>query len=469
MGTPKHCNAWASCEVDWHMMEEPRPRPHVWRRRLLWMIPLGIVLLIVGAWGLFRYRAQQGVERALARVRAQGHPVTLGELDRWYPQPQGPNAATVYIGAFAAYVKDEELEQQIPTFSRTINYWPAFDEPLADETLAAMEAYLDKNAEALAILHETNISESRYPIDLRAGMFTLLPHLGDLRRGARLLEMEAMLAAERGDAGQAAAAIHSILRLAESLRHEPIIISALVRISIIALAIQALEQSLHRARFDAGQLEALQAGLEAADDPQVMVRGLAGERASTLSLFRQFGKGAGSLAPSAPAGFAGRVFEAVGWLDVDKSYFLQLMELDIESTRAGDWAAIESRPPIPRRYLMSNLLRPALGAAVKTDLQLRARLRTAVAAMAAERYRLDHGRLPDDLQDLVPRYLDEVPLDPFTGEELRYTRTAAAVIYSVGHDGVDDGGRDGDQPGERYTPGTDITFTLPLTPPDDGG
>ena len=43
---------------------------------------------------------------------------------------------------------------------------------------------------------------------------------------------------------------------------------------------------------------------------------------------------------------------------------------------------------------------------------------------------------------LVPDFLPRVPLDPFSGRPLRLKRDGAgAVVYSVGRDLKDDGGR----------------------------
>jgi hypothetical protein len=48
---------------------------------------------------------------------------------------------------------------------------------------------------------------------------------------------------------------------------------------------------------------------------------------------------------------------------------------------------------------------------------------------------LDHGVLPDKLDDLVPVYLDEVPMDPFNGKPLQLEKKADQwTIYSVGPD-----------------------------------
>lgn len=60
--------------------------------------------------------------------------------------------------------------------------------------------------------------------------------------------------------------------------------------------------------------------------------------------------------------------------------------------------------------------------------------------LASRAYKMETGQYPASLDDLVPRYMDGVPDDPFDGKTLRYSREAK-VIYSVGMDLVDSGGR----------------------------
>ena len=66
----------------------------------------------------------------------------------------------------------------------------------------------------------------------------------------------------------------------------------------------------------------------------------------------------------------------------------------------------------------------------------------AVTALAVERYRRDHnGAAPSSLEEMVPRYLDAVPVDPRSGVSLRYIkRTDRFIVYSVGANRADDGG-----------------------------
>lgn len=50
---------------------------------------------------------------------------------------------------------------------------------------------------------------------------------------------------------------------------------------------------------------------------------------------------------------------------------------------------------------------------------------------ALKAYKIDRGELPTNLNELVPKYLSNVPLDPFDGLPLRYSKDVK-VIYCVG-------------------------------------
>ena len=64
-------------------------------------------------------------------------------------------------------------------------------------------------------------------------------------------------------------------------------------------------------------------------------------------------------------------------------------------------------------------------------------------ALALRAYRLQHAGYPATLKVMVPKYLSLVPDDPFAlSITLRYKRTGNSyLLYSVGPDGKDDGGR----------------------------
>jgi len=67
--------------------------------------------------------------------------------------------------------------------------------------------------------------------------------------------------------------------------------------------------------------------------------------------------------------------------------------------------------------------------------------RSVTMAYAVRAYCLERRELPPNAAALVPEYLPSVPEDPYDGEPMKLKTTEKAVtIYSVGKNGVDDGG-----------------------------
>jgi hypothetical protein len=97
---------------------------------------------------------------------------------------------------------------------------------------------------------------------------------------------------------------------------------------------------------------------------------------------------------------------------------------------------------IPKKVpVIIRLLAPAAFKVAQAGNRVRAQLRLTAVGLAAERYRQAHGRWPRALDELVPEYLAAVPLDPFNGQPLKLSKhDQGIVIYSVGADGVDNGG-----------------------------
>jgi hypothetical protein len=85
--------------------------------------------------------------------------------------------------------------------------------------------------------------------------------------------------------------------------------------------------------------------------------------------------------------------------------------------------------------------------------------------IAIQLWRAEKGEYPESLDELVPVYLPELPVDPFTGRSMGYRRTEAweeddrgYVLYCTGRDGMTNGGRRND-PGtlsEREARGRDV-------------
>lgn len=67
--------------------------------------------------------------------------------------------------------------------------------------------------------------------------------------------------------------------------------------------------------------------------------------------------------------------------------------------------------------------------------------RASVTALAVQRFRLDQGRMPATVEELRGRYLNELPVDPYSGQPFRLkAEERSFTVYSVGPDGADNGG-----------------------------
>jgi hypothetical protein len=111
--------------------------------------------------------------------------------------------------------------------------------------------------------------------------------------------------------------------------------------------------------------------------------------------------------------------------------------VDVHRSVLSSWRYSYSRSP-PRVAGQLNLLADEGQEFIRSH----ALARSAVTAVAAERFRLRRGRWPATVDELVAEGLiSEVPIDPENCQSLQVRPTADGItVYSVGMDGVDNGG-----------------------------
>jgi hypothetical protein len=413
----------------------------------------------------------------LTAMRQAGYPVTLSELDTYYPAvPDERNAALVYQRAFQAELFTNEVANDL-TGNANLRRGDRLPGEICSELAAALAAH----AAAWQLLYSaTNLSDSRYSIDLRAGYMTLLPHLAKVKQATALLSLEGLAHATAGESDQAYGAFNAALHVADSLEQEPILISFLVRIAAAKLAARRLEESLNLVGFQDCQLRRLQAQFAAAKDQPWPARALAGERAFGLSFFidrqiqRTFTQ-ASQTSGKLPSGFPGHLaltaYRASGLMAKDEKFFLDCMGRNVALAELPAHDRIPAGPApsmttTNRFLLFSRLLLPALQTALSRADEHSARMRVVETALGVERFRLAHtGALPNKLADLVPECLHAVPPDPYDSQPLRYKQLPGGyVVYSIGPDRNDDGGAEPPAPDKgsarsQATP-MDLTFVV---------
>ncbi|MCY2931564.1 MAG: hypothetical protein NTV86_19150, partial [Planctomycetota bacterium] len=109
--------------------------------------------------------------------------------------------------------------------------------------------------------------------------------------------------------------------------------------------------------------------------------------------------------------------------------------------------------------MLAGLITPVFAFLATDAAQADAQHRLALLAIAACRYHNARGAWPETLAALVPSYLPAMPTDPFTGKPLLLARApdGRPILYSIGRDMVDDGGK----PFDRKTDKGDIRLVLP--------
>jgi hypothetical protein len=110
-------------------------------------------------------------------------------------------------------------------------------------------------------------------------------------------------------------------------------------------------------------------------------------------------------------------------------------------------------------HVLSGVLMPAVGRVQDAHDRIDQGRRNLHVAFALAAYRAEQGRFPAGLGELVPKYLAAMPDDLFSGKALVYRPSADGyVLYSVGVNEKDDGGRGPDD--DRR--GDDLAVVIPL-------
>lgn len=428
------------------------------------LIRISIVLLVllvlpVMAWRTFLTLA---INKKLATIRAEGLPANGEELNRWYAAvPDDQNAALRLTRAFVELntihtASDERLEAAWKLKDK----FPRRVEGLIPEQVELIRWYVATNRTALAKAHAAlKFPFSRYPVDCTKLMSTELPHLAHLVSLSYLNQCSAALAMLDRRADLSEENIKDILLLAHTLDNEPVLISQLVRLRMVRLAVATLEQRANAAPFTATELGNLRDSFTRIALANTAARALIGERAMTMPYFRMSKKDALRMHPpknkddtkqdSPLPCYGPAILRLIGYYELDYGSYLIGMNKAITllsnsppaNLRAAGYFSRAGEESTRRRRTLSGQTMSAYASVPFHENEALACQRLALVALAVESFRNETDRLPESLAELAPKFLEEVPADPFTGLELKYRRNGPGyLIYSVGRDREDNGG-----------------------------
>jgi hypothetical protein len=314
------------------------------------------------------------------------------------------------------------------------------------------------------------LPQGRYHVAWNRDLYlTVLPHLQEAREVVDLLRLEAMRQAQDGDADGALASCQAALNAGRSIGDEPTGVSQLIRQVCGRCAVLGVERTLAQGESSPAALEGFQRLLEEEAGQPFSLRAARSIRAWTheflkVSRARRSNRRALGLAnPNLMPDWAMNAVDSGKARASHAAYLRYLNEL-VEITRLPPEQQTPRLEQLGNRHFHLPQIMVALGAGdeckvFRNFLGNQALLPCAAAALAVERYRREKQHWPDGWADLVPRFLREMPADPYDGAPLRYRRLGdGVVVYSLGPDRRDDGGNL-----SRSSPptiGTDVGFRL---------
>mgnify|MGYP002528455188 CR=1 FL=1 len=308
---------------------------------------------------------------------------------------------------------------------------------------------------------------ARFPLEFDQGFAMLLPHAQQMRTCSRILSLEAHVKAHQGDAKGTTEALLALATIDKSLENQPVLVSQLVCVALQGIATNLTGRLLPYVDFSDEDLVRLRRVFQQDDFKSGIAHGVIGERVIGSEAFKSPAK---SLGPD--TGLPNRSFFRGS--NEDLAFYLEIQTDLHEAMETGYPAALDhvdkvhdklmvklDTPFGKIRYIMTGLTLPATTAAVRAAARGDARNRCIDTAIAIEQFRRREGKLPETLDELVPDFLESVPLDPFDGKPIRYVvKTDAYLLYTCGRDRVDDGGIEDDQM-------TDEVLRIDLKPSDE--
>jgi hypothetical protein len=281
-----------------------------------------------------------------------------------------------------------------------------------------------------------------------------LPELKRLPHAATLLAYDALVKADDGNAHGALDDVAAIYGVAGHVS-DPLLVAVVVAVGIDKTGTRVLEDVLSLAAPAPADLGRLALPPEASYRRAVR-RAMATEDvifglttfASLAEADRSVIDAAGTMMNSFSVAVLASPVYRVFFLQDDLAAYRRVMH-EMQQLAAKpyyearqDWRALDESWKGNRRGIVTALLTPATEKVVTVSSEADAERLLARTALALAAFKTKSGAYPDKLDALVPDFLPRVPLDPFSGRPLRLKRDGASlVLYSVGRDLKDDGGR----------------------------
>lgn len=394
-----------------------------------------------------------------AELKSQGRPMTIAEVVP-PPVPDGENAAVLYNKAFVLMTSGEGGNPYIPnkeggTENNVINAIRDIKSPYisewTDEQRREIPRLVDSKQmqDIYKFLEEgSQKPKCRFNREYEKGPAMIFPELNPMRDAVRFLCIKALLEAESGKTAEAFDTLLIGLKISNHLKDEPILISQLVRIACDGMIIDHIKIISDSKVIPVEKATLIMNELSVHQGVEPFIKCMDGERvAFGMFAFEEILQGkmlAGDtggwiLIKHPLVIFAKPIFKK------DFVCYLTLMSkmrfsYDFSSYKVTKDNLIDEQ--IPRYCIFTNMFMPALNRVRENAAKYQANIDVCRVGLALKLYKAKNGNYPEGLESLVSaNLLREVPIDPFSGKGLVYSRYVGGFkLYSFGPNMQDDFG-----------------------------
>lgn len=402
-----------------------------------------VVLLPVAAHSLWDYLEIRRLVREIESITAKGEPVSEREaVGGSQPLPaEGHGAASYYLAGAMLALGTSPSRAITPIRESLVG--PTHDRETVQQLSGPVHELVRNSSDALLLADKA----AELPFDGFPAGTEFSYRTAGVSNLSELITARTLSLSQSGNADGAVDSVISGLQIRRALRDARWMAASGHQIPAVVSLSRPSPQALLR----------LQTALEAEDKPERQLEDFLRERAGYVELIwrRYYGTD-----PNAPRRYTlpmRSVTETLmrPWFTHNAVNVLRLWAQLVEvaktqwpekARRSAD--ILKSNRPeqrVPRAGgYFNTLLNPgiALGAfSQAVDATQLILDRASRVAVAIERYRRDRNALPTALTDLVPQYLRETPVDPYSGRPLLFRREQIAyTVYSVGPNQQDDHG-----------------------------
>lgn len=471
------------------------------RRKILIVagIALGVVILIPV---IHHYQLRFAVESYLAQLKAKGEPMELAQVIPPSVPPE-QNSADTFRAAVELFEADKSMlgtnyvyGMKMVASGKAMVHWQQPDirdadflNPDGTISWEDMTSAVAQNGKSFALLQQI-IEKPNFDFQIKyeqgvADLNFTNFYLAQSKRAAQRLSSAVFCDLHRGDTASAVKNLRAMLALVKAMRDERLVISELVRIAIAQIALSVNWEILQSPNLTDEQLAELQNDWKSLD----FIRGdenalamehetgeisLAKWRSSNSSLEHYFDiwetSGLSNQKENIFDKFklGTKIFLWRHWwsypdelrtlkgyevllatthsVETNFSLLATQQEQERQLQRFGitndeDTVWFGNPKKINFHFMLSSSV-VSLGRIFDKVIKAEVTKQVTIIAIALKRYQFKHGNYPADLNSLVPEFVSTVPIDPVDGQPLRYrpNTDGTFLLYSVGENGVDDGG-----------------------------